>query len=38
MRLFEAELAHVEFVARFKCGGRAERLHEVSRFIREACR
>ena len=26
----------VEFVARFKVNGRAERLHEVSRFVREA--
>ena len=26
----------VEFVARFKSGGRAERLHEVSNFVREA--
>ena len=26
----------VEFVARFKTGGRAHRLHEVSRFVREA--
>ena len=25
----------VEFVARFKHGGRAQRLHEVSRFVRE---
>ena len=25
----------VEFVARYKVGGRAYRLHEVSRFIRE---
>lgn len=25
----------VEFVARFKLGGRAHRLHEVSRFLRE---
>ncbi|CAN5186126.1 hypothetical protein BH11PSE11_BH11PSE11_19620 [soil metagenome] len=28
--------AVVEFVARFKIGGRASRLHEVSRFVREA--
>lgn len=27
--------AIVEFVARYKVGGRARRLHEVSRFIRE---
>jgi SEC-C motif-containing protein len=25
----------VEFVARSKSGGRAQRLHEVSRFVRE---
>jgi SEC-C motif-containing protein len=28
--------AIVEFVARYKVGGRAERLHEVSRFVRGA--
>jgi SEC-C motif-containing protein len=27
--------AIVEFVARSKLGGRAERLHEISRFVRE---
>jgi SEC-C motif-containing protein len=27
---------HVEFVARYKIGGRAHRLHEVSRFVRES--
>ena len=27
--------AVVEFVARYKTGGRAHRLHEVSRFVRE---
>ena len=27
--------ATVEFVARYKVGGRAGRLHEVSRFVRE---
>ena len=27
--------ATVEFVARSKLGGRAERLHEISRFVRE---
>jgi len=27
--------ATVEFVARSKLGGRAQRLHEVSRFLRE---
>jgi len=26
----------VEFVARFRIGGKAQRLHEVSRFVREA--
>ena len=29
------DTAIVEFVARFKTGGRAERLHEVSRFVRD---
>lgn len=27
--------AVVEFVARYKVGGRAQRMHEVSRFVRE---
>ena len=27
--------AVVEFIARYKVGGRAHRLHEVSRFVRE---
>jgi len=27
--------ATVEFVARYKIGGRAYRLHEISRFVRE---
>ncbi|WP_342718641.1 YchJ family protein [Propionivibrio dicarboxylicus] len=27
--------AIVEFVARYKIGGRAQRLHEISRFVRE---
>lgn len=31
----DAEHAIVEFVARFKAGGRAHRLHEVSRFVHE---
>ena len=31
----DAEHAQVEFVARYKLNGRAHRLHEVSRFIRE---
>lgn len=30
-----ADRATVEFVARCKTGGRAARLHEVSRFVRE---
>lgn len=29
------DCAIVEFVARYKIGGRAQRLHEVSRFVRE---
>lgn len=29
------ERATVEFVARYKAGGRAGKLHEVSRFVRE---
>jgi len=33
----DAEAA-VEFVARYKVGGKAERLHEVSRFLREGGR
>jgi len=31
----DADHATVEFVARSKLGGRAERLHETSRFVRE---
>lgn len=27
--------ATVEFVARYRVGGRAQRLHEISRFVRE---
>lgn len=34
----EADRATVEFVARSKLGGRALRLHETSRFVREAGR
>lgn len=30
-----ADHATVEFVARSKLGGRAQRLHETSRFVRE---
>jgi SEC-C motif-containing protein len=31
----EGDAATVEFVARYKTGGRAQRLHEASRFVRE---
>jgi SEC-C motif-containing protein len=31
----DADHATVEFVARYKIDGRAHRLHEVSRFVRE---
>ncbi|HEY0845628.1 MAG TPA: YchJ family metal-binding protein [Noviherbaspirillum sp.] len=31
----DGDKATVEFVARYKIGGRAHRLHEVSRFVRE---
>jgi SEC-C motif-containing protein len=31
----DADHAWVEFVARYKVGGRAYRLHEISRFVRE---
>lgn len=34
--LTDAEHAMVEFVARYKVNGRAHRLHETSRFVREA--
>ena len=34
----DADHAVVEFVVRYKVGGRAHRLHEVSRFVREAGR
>ena len=30
-----SEQATVEFVARYKLAGRAHRLHEISRFVRE---
>ena len=33
--VIDADHATVEFVARQKLGGRAERLHEISRFVRE---
>jgi SEC-C motif-containing protein len=32
----DEDRAVVEFVARYKVGGRAHRLHEASRFVREA--
>ncbi|VCU72515.1 hypothetical protein PIGHUM_04616 [Pigmentiphaga humi] len=32
----DADHATVEFVARSKLGGRAHRMHEISRFVREA--
>lgn len=34
----DADHATVEFVARSKLGGRAERLHELSHFVREGGR
>lgn len=34
-RVLDAEHAEVEFVARSRTGGRAHRLHERSRFVRE---
>jgi SEC-C motif-containing protein len=37
-RPIDADHAEVEFVARSKLGGRAHRLHETSRFVREAGR
>ena len=33
-----SDSAIVEFVARSKTGGRAQKLHEVSRFVREGAR
>lgn len=30
-----ADRAEVEFIARYRVGGRAHRLHETSRFVRE---
>ncbi|MDB5769439.1 MAG: ychJ [Collimonas fungivorans] len=32
----EGDSATVEFVARYKIDGRAQRLHEISRFVRES--
>jgi SEC-C motif-containing protein len=34
----EPDRAVVEFVASYKVGGRAQRLHEISRFVHEAGR
>ena len=31
----EADKAVVEFIARFRINGKAERIHEISRFVRE---
>ncbi len=36
--VLDADHATVEFVARSKLAGRAERLHELSRFVREGGR
>ena len=35
IHLKDSEQATVEFVARFKLGGRAHRLHEISQFVRQ---
>lgn len=37
-RPLDADHAEVEFVARYRVGGRAQRLHETSRFMREGGR
>ena len=37
-RLIDADHAEVEFVARSRLGGRGQRLHERSRFVREVGR
>ncbi len=37
-RVPDADHAEVEFVARYRVAGRAVRLHELSRFVREAGR
>ena len=34
----DGNAATVEFIARYRINGRAHRLHEVSRFVREAGR
>ena len=33
--LIDADHAQVEFVARYRTAGRATRIHELSRFVRE---
>ena len=38
LELVDADHAWVEFVARYRLGGRGQRLHEKSRFAREAGR
>ncbi len=37
-RAIDADHAEVEFVARSRVGGRGQRLHETSRFVREGGR
>ena len=37
-RVIDADHAEVEFVARSRVGGRGQRLHEISRFVREGGR
>jgi len=37
-RLLDADHAEVEFIARYREGGRAVRLHERSRFVQESGR
>lgn len=37
-RTLDADHAEVEFVARSRVGGRGQRLHETSRFVREGGR
>ena len=37
-RAIDADRAEVEFVARSRVGGRGQRLHETSRFVREGGR
>jgi SEC-C motif-containing protein len=37
-RVIDADHAEVEFVARSRSGGRGQRLHETSRFVREGGR